>query len=118
MQHLNLQFQPPSIYSHWIGNSLINEKLPQNQNYNEHLNKTVPTEFSRTLPSRNSLGCYPEWFVGSMTSDNHCVLDGSARITRDEIEFPAWSKRPTSKLGIYSKAGIATDTKPCAQVGK
>ena len=39
-------------------------------------------------------------------------------VTRDDIEFPTWSKLPTSKLGIYSKAGIATDARPCAQVGK
>ena len=39
-------------------------------------------------------------------------------ISRDEIDFPTWSKLPTSKLGIYSKAAISTDTKPCAQIGK
>ena len=32
--------------------------------------------------------------------------------------FPSCSKLPTSKLGIYTKAAVSTDTKPCAQIGR
>lgn len=31
----------------------------------------------------------------------------------EDIEF----QLPTSTLGVYSKAAVATDTRPCAQVG-
>ena len=50
----------------------------------------------------------------------HYILSPSKNgsLSTDEIEFPTWSKLPTSKLGIYAKAAVSTDTNLCGKVGK
>ena len=50
----------------------------------------------------------------------HYILSPSnnTSLSTDEIEFPTWTKLPTSKIGIYAKAAVATDTKLCGKVGK
>ena len=52
---------------------------------------------------------------------NSCSRGGDSKQTsaqRSSEPFPSCSKLPTSKLGIYTKAAVSTDTKPCARIGR